>query len=169
MSDHNQYPDFNALCQAVGFTVLTWAHIEQILDMSIAVVFQNCGGNEINPQIPRNLKSKLVFMRKCLRNLDVLGPFQEQGIDLMDRISNMKRRRHDVVHGVITSLAASDGVYEFRRLDTKEAMHHVKDSDFNLNKFPDFAKVLSDLGTDMVQFCQALAQEFAKPPRQSLP
>ena len=100
-------------------------------------------------------------MRKSLRKLDVLEPFQERGLALMDRISNMKRRRHDVVHGVITSLAPSNGVFEFRRLDTQETMHHVKSSGFDLNRFPDFAVELSDLGTDMVQFCQALAQEFA--------
>jgi len=169
MSENNQYPDFDALCRAVGFTVLTWAHIEQLLDMSIAVVFQNCGGNEINAQIPRNLKSKLVFMRKSLRNLNLLSPFQEQGLDLMSQVSNMKRRRHDLVHGVVTSTSASDGIFEFRRLNAKDTMHHIENSGIDLKKFPDFAKDLVDLGASMAQFCQALVQEFAELPQQSRP
>jgi hypothetical protein len=132
MAKDDQYPDFDALCRAVGFTVLIWAHIEQILDAAIAVVFQNCGGNKINQQIPRNLKSKLVFMRKSLRKINVLEPFQEQGLALMDRISNMKQRRHDVVHGVVTSLTSADGSFEFRRLNVRNTMHHVESSDFDL-------------------------------------
>lgn len=163
MSDVKTYPDFDALCQAVGFTVITWAHVEQILDMLIAIVFQSCGGDQINPKIPRNLMSKLDFMRKSLRKLDVLQPFQDWGLDLMDRISNMKQQRHDLVHGVITSSAPSvDGIFEFRRLDAKETMHHIKQSDFDLKKFPALAKELVGLGTDMAQFCQTLLQESAK-------
>ena len=169
MTNDDQYPDFDALCQAVGFTVLTWAHIEQILDFAIAVVFQNCGGNKINQQIPRNLKSKLVFMRKSLRKIHVLEPFQEQGLALMDRISDMKRRRHDVVHGVVTSLTSSDGKFEFRRLNVKDTMHHVESSDFDLKTFPALARDLSDLGTAMGQYCQALVQELVTPPRQPRP
>jgi len=169
MTNDDQYPDFDALCQAVGFMVLTWAHVEQILDAAIAVVFQNCGGNKINQQIPRNLKSKLVFMRKSLRKISVLEPFQEQGLALMDRISNMKRQRHDVVHGVVTSRTSADGTFEFRRLNVKDTMHHVESSDFDLKKFPALARDLSDLGTDMVQFCQALAQEHVTPPRPPRP
>ena len=166
MAEDNQYQNFDALCHAVGFTVLTWAHIEQLLDTAIAVVFQNCGGNKINQQIPRNLKSKLVFMRKSLRNLDVLDSFQDQGLALMDRISSMQRRRHDVVHGVITGLVSHDGIFEFRRLDAKDTMHHVESSNFDLKKFPALARDLSDLGTAMSQFCQALVQELVTPPRQ---
>ena len=41
-----------ALYQAVGQTVVVWAMIEITLDTSIAVVFQKCGGDQINAKIP---------------------------------------------------------------------------------------------------------------------
>jgi len=167
MSDVKTYPDFDALCKAVGFTVITWAHIEIVLDASIGIVFQSCGGDQINPELPRTLKGKLSFMRKSLRRLATLKPFQEQGLALMDRISNMKQQRHDVVHGVAASLATSDGTFEFRRLDAKGTMHHIRSSSFDLKKFPEFSQALVGLGADMNDFCRALAEEYAGVPRQS--
>ena len=169
MPEEDQYPGFDELCKAVGFTVLSWSHIEIMLDASIAIIFQNCGGDRIYPQIPRNLKSKVIFMRKSLRQLEVLGKFQELGLELMDRISNMKSSRHDVAHGVPTSLATQDGVYQFRKLEAKETIHQIQTSGFDLKTFPDFARDLSRLGTDMVRFCQVLAEEYAGAPRQSPP
>ena len=157
-------PEFYAYCHAVGFIVVTWAYIEHILDMTIAIIYQNCGGNIVQDELPRNLTRKIGFVKRALRKIDILEPHKAEGLALMSRIASLKQRRHDPVHGAITSLSAKDGVFNLKRLEAKGTMHEVHDVTFDLNQFPSFAKELTDLAKDLMQYCLALKEAYPRLP-----
>jgi hypothetical protein len=94
---------FRDLCQCIGFVVVHWSITEQALDNWVNVCFNNCGGKKFQKGsgVPRSLKPKVAFVRRCLKTLPVLADFRDEGIDLLSRISSASERRHDLIHGAI--------------------------------------------------------------------
>ena len=162
MRGEEQKTDLDSLFRVIGYTVTHWAMIEGTLDMSIAVVYHCCGGKDIEPKLPRTLKQKIQFMRKALRRLGSLAPLKSHGLDLMQQVSDMKRQRHDLVHSVITSVNAISGKFKFTSLDTKQAMHRIRETEFDINHFPKFSKEIQDLAVGMTAFAQKLAEDYAE-------
>ena len=154
--------DLDELYRIVGYTVITWAMIEADLDKSIAVIHHCCGGKTISAALPRTLKGKIRYMRKALRQLSLLAPVKERGLDLMQQISDKKQQRHDLVHSVLTSAQASGGKFKFANLYAGQAMHQIREIEFDVSHFPEFSKEIQDLETDMIAFAQKLAEDYTE-------
>ncbi len=70
----------------------------------------------------------------------------------------MKQKRHDLIHGAITSLAAQDGKFDFRHLDAQATTHKVRKSTFDLKGFPKFSKDLVDLTGSLAGYAPHLLE-----------
>ncbi len=162
MRDEEQETSLDELYRIVGYTVTTWAMIEAALDMSIAVIYHCCGGKNISADLPRTLKNKIRFMRRSLRQLSPLAPLKAKGLVLLQRVSGMKRQRHDFVHSVLINVRAFDGKFKFTRLDAGQAMHKIRETEFDVSHFPKFSEEIQDLATDMTSFAQKLAEDYTK-------
>jgi len=162
MHSSDQETDIEALYRAVGYTVVSWALIEQALDFCIEVVFHCCGGEKINAEIPRALKAKLRFMRKSLRQLEPLQPVKDRGLALMDETSALKPQRDNIVHAAVKGVKSASGIFEFSKLHAKQTTHYVEDVEFDLTRFPEFSREIERLETHMLGFAQTLVEDFAE-------
>jgi hypothetical protein len=88
----------------IGYFVTTWARLEASLDFS-NWIFLNLlsGGSGLAAQLPRSLDQKIALFRRAHEELTAMGPFRDEGLLLIGRINDLKERRHDIIHGRISS------------------------------------------------------------------
>ena len=141
--------EYHALCSAVGFVVVNWAITEQMLDGWVSIIFHDHGGKNIEPEIPRSLSKKVQFLKTCFKKLPTLAPLQDDALKILQNVKALSDRRHDLVHGAITSVTSQNGTFEFAKLDYEKQMHVVRAVHLNLNKFDDLAKEILDLGGEV--------------------
>lgn len=141
--------EYHALCSALGFVVVNWAITEQSLDGCVAIIFHDHGGKNIESEIPRSLSKKVEFLKKCFKKLPTLAALQNDALKTLQNVNTMSGRRHDLVHGAITSVTSQNGVFEFAKLDFEKQMHVVRTVHLDLTKFDDLATEILDLGGEV--------------------
>jgi hypothetical protein len=155
---------FADLCQCIGFVVVHWSLTEQQLDNWVNVCFNNCGGSKFQNGrgVPRSLKPKLGFLRKCLKTLPVLAEFRDEGVCLLSRVSSASERRHGLIHSAITELRPdpATGAFRFRRIGYDGDLHTISEFTITPNDFRAFAPILTDLVTHSIAFSQRLGDKF---------
>lgn len=114
---------------AVGAIVVSWALVEQNLDILATVAFTSCGGDKIQPELPLALKNKISYLRACFRKLPALAPFTDDALTILKGAKKISTLRHFVVHGVVSHFNRSDRSLVFIRLDTvnDRTVHQMKD------------------------------------------
>jgi hypothetical protein len=166
MSDINAKADdhveFIGLCQAIGYVVIHWAHIERQVDNWINFTFHNCGGKSLKSDIPKSLKGKVSFLKACFSKLAPLKDIGPHGISIIERVSRLSDQRHKLVHGAITSLVPANGSFVFQRM---RIGYEKSDHTFSLGDFPSLEADLSNLVTDAVSFSSILLDLRADPGR----
>jgi len=108
---------------AVGQLVVSWAFVEQVLDMCIAVVYQSLDCKYIGPEIPRSTKRKVEFLKTAIKTHRKLARFQTD-LALLSSALTLADARHTVVHGVISEYDDKKGAITFVMLDAKPQIHH---------------------------------------------
>jgi hypothetical protein len=124
--------DLKQLYCAIGRLVTNWALVEYTLDMCIAIIFSSYWGSELNNyEMPVTLKKKIIFWRKALKNIDSLLPFKDEGLELITKVSNLKNKRHDMVHSIL--IDSKPNSFDFRKfnykMDGEIKIPHVKIND----------------------------------------
>lgn len=156
--------EFVNLCAAIGFIVIQWAQAEQALDMAVNLIYRGFGGKDIadTPEIPRPLKRKIKFIRRCLNQLEGLMQFKEAGLALMTKFGDLSEERHNYVHGAIASSPLADGSTNFIKLDAKGDIHVLTEFTFNPGDFPSLTRKLLDLAGETNALCRGLINEIER-------
>ncbi len=148
--------ELDALFKAVGFVVVQWGQAEQSLDLATAILFQNLGGRPLAKRLPKMLETKLEFVEKCLANLSSLESVRADGEILVADFRNLSGKRHDLIHGAITSVSATNGGFAFMKLDIQSNRHVVREFRFEGAEYPKLTKDLIDLGARTNTFARKL-------------
>ena len=138
--------ELDALFKAVGFVVVQWGQSEQALEVIVAMLYQNLGGKPLAKRIPVMLAAKLEFLQKCLSRIPQLQRFKTEGDALVRMFEDLSKKRHDLIHGAISSLSMEQGAFQFAKLDVKDGFHVVREFRFESAEFPRLTKNLIDLG-----------------------
>jgi hypothetical protein len=138
--------ELESLFKAVGFVVVQWGHAEQSIDLATGVLYQDLGGKALAKRLPKMLGHKLEFIEGCLANLPTLAFLRSEGYDLVADFRCLSATRHDLIHGAIASVSATDGGFEFIKLDFKNDDHVVREFRFEGDDFPKLTKDLLSLG-----------------------
>jgi hypothetical protein len=158
---------FVGLCQCVGFVVLHWSLMEQQLDSWVSIFANNCGGTLYlkGNGVPKALKRKARFIKRCLRELPELAELRAEGAALLSRILSASNKRHDIIHGAISELEPDPvtGAFKFRRIGYEGNDHAFTEFTITPNDFQSFAPVLTDLVTDTIAFSRKLEGRFPMP------
>ena len=85
-----------------------WAKMEGALDSINHAIFYIGRGKQIEPEVPESLSRKLRFMRRAHSRLPELKPLQASADRIVDRVHDLKQRRHDMVHGIATRVPTGD-------------------------------------------------------------
>jgi hypothetical protein len=112
--------------------------------------------------VPRSLKPKLGFLRKCLKTLPVLAEFRDEGVCLLSHVLSASERRHGLIHSAITELRPdpATGAFRFRRIGYDGDLHTISEFTITPNDFRAFAPILTDLVTHSIAFSQRLGDKF---------
>lgn len=154
--------ELDALFKAVGFIVVQWGQAEQSLDLATAILYQKLGGKACSKRLPKMLETKLDFLSKCLSQIPALASFRGEGEALVANFRNLSNRRHDLIHGAVASVSATDGAFMFSKLDIKDDIHVVREFKFNAADFPALTKELIDLGAQATAFARRLWEAVPK-------
>lgn len=158
--------EFDALCTGIGYLVITWGLAEQCLDKAIETMFYRYGGVSLekDPQLPRSLKRKLSFCRKCFA-LESLSKFRAEGLEILERFDSLSKQRHDVIHSAITSHTPKDGLFNFRKIDYDNLFHVPRIVTLGPGGFLRLLEDLMDLGRDTSALYGKLADNALQRPR----
>ena len=155
------------LCQGIGYVVLNWSMLENQLDNCVNVSFNNCGGAvfQSGRGVPRSLKPKMAFLRKCFKTLPPLVEFRADALALLSRVSAASKRRHELMHGSLMDLKPDPvtGAFRFRHVGYDGDFHTIREFTLTPNDFQAFALTLPDLVGDAIAFAQKLGDRFLGP------
>jgi hypothetical protein len=147
--------------RAIGYLTMGWATLEICLDFAIAIAFQRCGGNALEPEIPRSFSRKVTFLRKSFQQLESLREFETQGIALLDRASELSDTRHTVVHGAIS--AVEGAVIKLHRIFYSPQSHRAERANIELNDVWICASDVTDLAHQLADFVALMVSKFHGP------
>ncbi|MDH5573200.1 MAG: hypothetical protein OEY89_15670 [Gammaproteobacteria bacterium] len=150
--------DLDTLYRAVGFIVVQWGQAEQTLDMIVAIIFQDFGGNKIEKQIPIMLKQKIKYLRKCFNKIPDISDCKTTGNELLDQFKKLSEKRNEIIHGAVSTTTSNNGAYSFAKIDIINEYHHVREFDFEINQFPKLSEDLVKLGSNAVKLANQLLQ-----------
>ena len=154
--------ELDSLFKAVGFVVVQWGQAEQALDLATAILYQNLGGKACSKRLPKMLQPKLEFLSKCLSKIPVLDSLRGEGEALIANFHKLSDKRHDLIHGAIASVSATDGAFMFAKLDIKDDIHVVREVRFDSADFPALTKELINLGAQATAFARRLQEAIPK-------
>jgi hypothetical protein len=159
--------EFLHFCASIGWVEVNWSLMESQLDRWCQVmylIFKWRGKDGKEKEIPRPYGRKVRFLRGGFAKIPALKKYSADGVSVLDRADTLSDTRHDLTHGVITSIESKDGKYflENRKIQ-RDGKHIVKDVVFNVRGFPALADKLADLGTDAIRLSHRLQVEFLRP------
>lgn len=154
---HYDDDELDSLFSAIGFVVVQWGQAEQSLDLITALLYQSLGGNQYAKRLPKMLGKKLEFLGTCLEQIPTCIPLRDEGEALITSFRDLSNKRHDLIHGAISSLSAKDGAFKFAKLDIKDDIHVLREFSFDAADFPKLSKELIELGSKAVTFGHQLS------------
>lgn len=158
--------EFLHFCAAIGWVEVNWSLMESQLDRWSQVLFivhKWRGKDGKEKEIPRGYARKVRYLRGGFNRLPALKAFKDDCIDVLERADDLSETRHDLTHGVITSIESKDGKFflENRKIQ-RDGMHTIKNVVFDVRQFPVLADKLADLGRDAIAISQRLQVAFLK-------
>ena len=158
--------EFLHFCAAIGWVEVNWSLMEAQLDrwcqvMFITLKWRGTDGKE--KEMPRQYSRKVRFLRGGFTKISAMKKHGLDGISILDKADALAETRHDLTHGVITSIESKDGKYllENRKMQ-RDGRHTVKNVVFDVRGFPVLANKLADLGTQAIRLSDRLQTEFLK-------
>ena len=149
--------ELDNLYRAVGFIVIQWGQAEQSLDMIVAIIFHDFGGNKVK-KIPKMLKPKIDYLRESFNNISDISVHKEVANEILDEFEKLSEKRHDIIHGAVSATTSNNGAYAFAKLDIINGYHHVREFDFDIKQFPKLSEDLVNLGSNTTKLAKQLLQ-----------
>jgi hypothetical protein len=148
-----------SLYTSVGRMVMTWTYVEASLDAIVALLFQKFGGKEIEQEVPRSLKKKVTFIKRCLK-LPALLPFGEEGASLMREVSALADTRHLIAHGTFMTWPHEFGEtrLKLKMFQYQAKFHKVEDKDTTLKELDDASLKAISLAVILIDWCRDIME-----------
>jgi hypothetical protein len=119
------------MCTMIGVMAVQWAWAENALAIIIGCIEERCGQIPGYPNAPLNLDRRVECLKRAVRDIPRLKPFQEEGRLLAIRFKRLGKRRHDLIHGAAWQL--SNGTFQSLAIKVKAGESSVHNHRFNQN------------------------------------
>ncbi len=156
--------DLESLFNLVGFVVVQWGQAEQSLDLIVAMLYQDFGGNKFVKRLPKMLSTKISFIRKCLEEIPELAIFQNPIDDVITEFERLSSIRHDFIHGAIADTVPENGAFKFVKLDFEKEIHVLRDFSVNGSHVPKLRAELIKLGADTINVAKSIWAHYEHKP-----
>jgi len=124
------------LCCAIGHVVVQWGFVEHNLNFCIAVIYSKYGGKDIvkNHKFPKFLKRQITFLRDCFNKLDLLLPFKDDGLSLINRIVIFSKKRDEIIHSTYAGEETDSFIFKRFDFNTPKKLRLLQNTSPNLLK-----------------------------------
>lgn len=119
MYGHIPLDKMEALYRPIGVIVIAWSMIDVATANVVSVVYRS-GGHAKEKQVPRQMKRKVIFLRRCFRQIDGLSNFAQEGLALLADIQKLKAYREGIAHGYPAQYDPDTGRYNFYSLEIED-------------------------------------------------
>ena len=137
---------------AIGTLTRSWAILEVMVNLLIALIFKFMDGRKIEPVAPYSLRRKIEFLKRAFRNLAPLTAQQHNALPLLNEIRVASNFRHAIIHGIAIDDLSEKDVHmkrllrgTDRLLDHKEITVSTKDILFNASEVSNLAARVHNL------------------------
>jgi hypothetical protein len=90
--------DLQAFCTAIGWIEINWAMVEQQFDRWMQVIFLRLGGKALEKHVPRGFSGKVRFLRRAFNTINLLAPFRDRALSIIQRTDDYSNMRHNLNH-----------------------------------------------------------------------
>ncbi len=146
-----QTPGRAAFAREIGNMVTTWAWIEYLLDHINYRILHRGEGYRIQKDIPISLNPKIAFFRKSFERLPVLSGLKDRALMIVTRLDDLKKQRHDLIHGSIRRLYPS-GVGKIARITYDGPLIIGSEITYRLKDVIEITKEMRQLGRELRSF-----------------
>jgi hypothetical protein len=152
-----------SLYSAIGSFMMSWNFLDSVLDCWISVIYQTAGGKHVEAEIPWTFSQKTKFVRRCLKTIDPLHGFKEEGLEILGTVTRIgKGTRHPLAHGALASYNPDGDIFSFTRtilIDNKK-MQKITISEIPGSQILDDASECLRLAPAMTAFAYRLMEAF---------
>lgn len=88
---------------ALGRFTVRFAAAEACLDICNTIIFNYCGGDSVQPEIPRSLERKIAYFNDCQKTCKLASAdkgFGDWATDIIREFSSIRSDRHFLIHGM---------------------------------------------------------------------
>jgi len=116
------------LYTSIGKLTVHWAWLEYMLDSCIVMMFNRCGGYELDDEAPISLKNRLKFFNRCMKEIESLSAFSKEGLALSSEIKKLSTERHDLAHGMLYTFGKDFQTFGYVRHKINKDVEHLRKS-----------------------------------------
>lgn len=156
----SEFEDLQVLYQMIGNITVVWSLLEMSLDHSALFIFKTCGGKRIKTKIPRPLEQKLHFLQRSFNELPPLAHYKIEATEILKRVSELSGKRHQLIHGAITTTHSVDGAFNFVKIDHLVEPPKLNKVPFTGDDFFVLIKEIEALALDSTKLSRRLVANF---------
>ncbi len=135
----------------------TWASAEISMDYANAFALNALGGKSLQDELPVSLRPKIAFFRKAHNRLPALAGLKEAGLALATRMTALRDKRHDAIHG-FAATNMPDGSRNITRMVFEGAWLSSKVTNYSLLELLELSEACTDLASDLTDHVSAIAE-----------
>lgn len=153
--------DMGPLATAIGSLVLMWGTTEAGINVCVATIFKASEGKHHAKEIPRNLSGKLKILRRCLRKIEALGPYREEGLRIFATAGQFGDHRNAIVHGFLSDYNPETKKFTFTGLGSKGASPLITGQpEYSISDIVEIGQACSVHGAEVASFTKRLVDTF---------
>jgi hypothetical protein len=145
--------------ERLGRATAGWAILELGLDFVVAITFQTMGGESKQyPEIPRSLDKKIGYIKFAAKLADA-AQWKDRLLEMAASISELRDRRHTLIHGVALVVMSADKAKVTRVRYTKLA-HYSEEHDVSAEDISTFTKATAEATGKHLKLIAELIDDF---------
>lgn len=112
-------PQMAKMLSLVGGVAVSFAVLENTLDVCIQALYHHWGANEIVSEIPRTaMNKKIEFMETVFGDGSPMSGFIPGILDIVRSIDRCANHRHQIIHGVARTISGKMQFTRYSKTDT---------------------------------------------------
>jgi hypothetical protein len=152
----NEFVDF---CTVLGLMTVTWAYIENALGIMLGTITDRCGPVKGHREIPRSFKPRVDCFKIALRDIPFLKPLSQDGRALAMRLTELSRRRNELVHR--SAIHLGKGAFEAIALTTVGWNYTIENHRFDVSDAAHLNMEIAEFCSDVIDFMARVDAVFA--------
>ncbi len=147
------------LYMAVGELIISWAFVEQKIDICVGIVFGNLDCSRIQTTFPQGTKRKVQFLKRAFKEIPELAPFANS-VPQFSLAKHLAHIRHTAVHGTLAGYDAESQTVIFDMFDSDGLGQKIDEERIPMRDMLRISGQCQDLTKRLHLIAENLAESF---------